>query len=194
MMKKRIVRMICVFAMGLMVITAIPTDSYAAKKPTEQGKYPTRKGMILVTPQNANWLAKTISVYKYIYTGEPLGHAGIVYSKSKTVEALKTVTKAENNWKKLKHVKRIYGLDVKKTNNTQDAKMADWCVKQVGKKYNYNYADVKTRKKFYCSHLIWAAWKDNYNINMNTWRYGAMVSPLELAKSDKTNTIYIYSK
>lgn len=43
MMKKRIVRMICVFAMGLMVITAIPTDSYAAKslqnkESTQQGK------------------------------------------------------------------------------------------------------------------------------------------------------------
>jgi len=65
-----------------------------------------------------------------------------------------------------------------------------WCKGKIGKPYNYNYLNVKTRKKFYCSQLVWAAFKDKYKINMNRSEYGAAVHPLELVASSETMLLY----
>ncbi|WP_349820066.1 hypothetical protein [Catenibacterium sp. RTP21428st1_D7_RTP21428_210409] len=52
------------------------------------------------------------------------------------------------------------------------------------------YYDVNTRSKFYCSQLVWAGFKDKYNVDLNTSQYGAAVHPLELVSSDKTMILY----
>lgn len=56
--------------------------------------------------------------------------------------------------------------------------------------YNYNYFNVKTRAKFYCSHLVWASFKDKYKIDLNTSAFGRAVHPLELVSTSKTRTVY----
>ena len=43
----------------------------------------------------------------------------------------------KNNWKSTK--KKVYGVTVKSTTAAQDAKAAQYCKNQVGKKYNLNY-------------------------------------------------------
>lgn len=63
-----------------------------------------------------------------------------------------------------------------------------------GKKYNFDYLDVNTRKKFYCSQLVWASYKDKFGIDLNTSAYGAAVHPMELVNNSKTVTQYTYSK
>ena len=101
---------------------------------TETGPYPTRRGVILVTPD----------AYKDLI---PTGHAAIVWSKKKVVESLSDgVGMHNNNWKTKK--KEIYGVTVASTDIGKDRSAALWCKKQIGKSYNFNYLNVKTRKKF----------------------------------------------
>lgn len=140
------------------------------------GTYPTRKGVILVTQDS----------YKNLL---PTGHSAIIYSKNYVVEATsKGVVKGKNNWNQVRRT--CFGVTVKATTKTQDAKAADWCYKQKSKPYNYNYLNVSTRKKFYCAQLIWAAFKDLYKIDLNMYYFGKAIHPVELINTSKTKIIY----
>ena len=156
---------------------AIIPDRKAAKK----NKYPTRKGVILVTSD----------AYKNLI---PTGHAAIVYDKKKVVESLSDgVQYGSNDWNNSKKV--TYAVTVRSTSAKQDRSVANWCKKQIGKKYNYNYFNTKTRKKFYCSQLVYAGYKDKYKVNLNTKTFavpklGNPIHPLEIVASKKTKTIY----
>lgn len=141
------------------------------------GTYPTRKGVILVTED------KYLDVF-------PLGHAAIVYSSSYVVEALpKGVIMGANNWYSSKDT--CYGVTVKGTTVAADGVVAEWCYRQIGKDYNYNFLDVDTRENFYCSQLVWAGFKDNCGIDLNTIAFLGAVHPMELVDTDETGTIYI---
>lgn len=125
-----------------------------------QGKYPQKAGMILTTKDNENSLAK---VFK-------LGHAAIVYKKNVVVESVaKGVTEGDNNWNIVK--KNVLAGNVKKTSDNVDKKVAKWCHKQIGKGYNFGFYNINTRKRFYCSHLVYAGFKDVAGINLNTSKY-----------------------
>jgi len=142
------------------------------------GSYPRRKGVILATAD----------AYKGLI---PTGHAAIVYSSRNVIEALggkQGVVKRSNNWYKTKRT--CWGVTVKKISAKKDAEAAEWCKKHLGKPYNYNYANVETRAKFYCSHLVWASFKDKYKIDLNTSAFGRAVHPLELVSTSKTRTVY----
>lgn len=168
---------ICLCLGAIMLFSASMTTKAAT---VQKGAYPTRTGVILVTPD----------AYKNLI---PTGHAAMVLNKSLVVESLSSgVVIRSNNWKSTK--KTVYGVTVKATTCAQDTKAAQWCTNQIGKPYNWNYFDTTTRKKFYCSHLIWAAYLDLYQINMNTNIFGKAVHPMELVYSSKTSTIYYYSK
>ena len=135
--------------------------------------YPTTKGRILVTGD----------AYKNLI---PTGHAAIVYSQNRVVEALSNgVVTGKNDWNKSKNT--CWGLYV---TEDQAKNVADWCYSQRGKPYNIKYYDVNTRSKFYCSRLIWAGFKDKYNVDLNTSQYGAAVHPIEFVSSDKTMILY----
>ena len=55
---------------------------------------------------------------------------------------------------------------------------------------------MSTRAKFYCSQLVWAAFLDNYNIDLNTMAFANStipsnpIHPMELVWTDETNLIY----
>ena len=76
------------------------------------------------------------------------------------------------------------------TTTAEDAAAADWCYNQIGKKYNINYFNTNTRDKFYCSQLVWAAFLDNYGIDLDTSKFFNAVHPAELVASEHTKTIY----
>lgn len=173
---RKLKKAICL-CLGAGMLLGSPVTSMAA---TQSGTYPTRKGTILVTPD----------AYKNLI---PTGHAAMVWNSSNVIESLSGgVGVHPNNWKTKK--KKIYGLTVKNTTTAQDKRAASWCKSQVGKKYNWNYFDVSTRKKFYCSQLVWASFKDLYNIDLNTSLFGKAIHPMELVNSNKTSIIYTYSK
>lgn len=142
------------------------------------GTYPTRKGVILATNTNASLGGATF-----------VGHAAIIYSANTVVESLsKGVTTGKNDWNSTKT--RCWGVTVKSTSAAQDANAANWCYNKRGCPYNYNFANVSTREKFYCSQLVWASFKDVCGVDLNTSTLGAIVTPMELVNTDKTNVIY----
>lgn len=141
------------------------------------GTYPTRYGVILVTEDK----------YKGLI---PTGHAAIIWTSTTVVESLSNgVTTGPNDWNTSKNT--CYGITVSGTTTAQDNAASNWCYKQIGKPYNYNYLDKNTRTKFYCSQLIYAAYLDNYNINIDTSAFVTAVHPMELVNSSNTYTIYI---
>ncbi|MDD4113057.1 MAG: YiiX/YebB-like N1pC/P60 family cysteine hydrolase [Herbinix sp.] len=150
------------------------------------GTYPTRKGVILVTGDK----------YKGII---PLGHAAIIYSAAYVVESVSEgVVVGRNNWNTTRET--CYGVTVNGTTASQDAQAANYCYQQLNKPYNFNYYDMGTRGKFYCSHLVWSSFKDLFGIDMNTSAYdirigsiviATAIHPLEIVDTNKTYTIYV---
>ena len=182
-MKKSIFKTWKCMLIALMICVAAGSVSTFAA--TVEGTYPTQKGTILVTSD-------------YSYGVVPSGHAAIVWDENHVVEAQTSgVMWGKNNW--MSNRSEIYGLDVKGTSDAQDAAAADWCAQQIGKPYNYNFLNKTTRDSFYCSQLVWAAFKDLYNIDLSnvglsplTWT--TAVHPMELVNSDKTETIFYFHK
>ena len=142
------------------------------------GTYPTRRGVILVTAD----------CYKGLI---PTGHAAIVASSTEVIESLSDgVQYGLNNWYITKDT--CYGVTCGSTSVNQDSCTVNRIEQQgyIGLPYNYNYLNVATRSKFYCSQLVWAAYKDALGIDLNTSTYGDAVHPLELVDTSKTVTIY----
>lgn len=155
----------------------ISTDSTTTSKPSS---YSTRKGVILVTADL------------------PLGHSAIVYSSNQVVESISSgVSWGKNNWYATKN--SVAQSTCKSTSAAQDASAADWCKGQLGKPYNPDFYNMATRKKFYCSQLVWASFNDKYSIDLNTNAYDLFVfgvkvaraiAPVELASNNKVYVIY----
>lgn len=62
------------------------------------------------------------------------------------------VTTGPNDWNTSKP--SCYGISVKGTTVDEDNEESNWCYRQLGKPYNYNYFNVSTRKKFYCCNTL----------------------------------------
>jgi len=157
--------------------------SFNIKKNLKIGAYPKRAGVILITQSGS--LARIV------------GHAGIVYSKNNVIESLERgVCVGANNWATSK--KRVAAATSTYTTCAQDKKVAMWCARQVGKKYNFNYYSMSTRKKFYCSQLVWAGFKDVLGINLNTSAYDikklTAIGPFEFVRRDTSKLFLIYMK
>lgn len=149
----------------------------ASASVASSGTYPTRYGVILITEDK----------FKGII---PTGHAAIIWTSTTVVESLSNgVTTGPNDWNTSKST--CYGITVSGTTTAQDNAASNWCYKQIGKPYNYNYLDKNTRTKFYCSQLVYAAFLDNYNINIDTSAFVTAVHPMELVDSSNTYTIYV---
>ncbi|MCR5609922.1 MAG: hypothetical protein K6G26_12760 [Lachnospiraceae bacterium] len=147
------------------------------------GTYPTRKGVILVTQSGS--------------VGKVLGHAAIVYSASTVVESLpKGVVLGNNDWNLTKS--NVAAVTVKNTTVSQDRTIANYCYGKIGARYNYNYYDMASRKLFYCSHLVWAGYKDVYGIDLNTSAYDTLtkkaIGPFEFVRESGKQIFPVYFK
>ena len=147
------------------------------------GTYPTRKGVILVTSTG-----KVANV---------VGHSAIIYSSGYIIESVeKGVVISRNNWKTKK--KNMAAVTVRDTTIEQDKKVSDWCLKQKGKKYNYNYYSINSKGSYYCSQLIWAGYKNLYKINLNTKKYDVgknkAIGPYEFVSTSSSLMYPIYMK
>lgn len=148
----------------------VSTDSF--------GWYPTRNGVILVTPD----------AYKNLI---PTGHAGIIWdgSNGKIIEALAAgVVIGNNDWNITKS--ECFGVTVSGLTVEQDNEASNYCKKRIYSPYNYNYMYPWTRMSFYCSQLVYAAFLDKYDVNLDTVAYLQAVHPMELVNTSKTYTIY----
>lgn len=138
------------------------------------GTYPTRYGVILVTTDNTTF-------------GINHGHAGIIWTSTTTVESLSNgVTRMPNTWNN--YYNTVYGVTCSSTTASQDNDASNWCNAQVGKPYNYVFTDTSTRSRFYCSHLVWAAFKDKFGVNLDD--DGGIIWPVDLVNTKNTYIIY----
>ncbi|MDR1430894.1 MAG: hypothetical protein LBI99_02100 [Propionibacteriaceae bacterium] len=174
--------------------TAILCVGLAVPQAQAASAYPTRKGVILVTtdPWVSSWGVN-------FFTG--FGHSATIYNKDYVVESVsKGVVKGRNDWKSSR--KKVTAVTTYGTTAAQDAATADWAYGKIGKPYNFNFYDMGNRSKFYCSHLIWAAYKDKYKLDLNTSQYDinvlgvkkSAIAPTELISTSKTYTVYTQSR
>ncbi|MFD1427048.1 YiiX/YebB-like N1pC/P60 family cysteine hydrolase [Kroppenstedtia sanguinis] len=127
-------------------------------------------------------------------SGKLVGHAGIIHPDSTkyTVESYpgkgKGVKKHKNNWTKrgYKHLKKMY---VKKASKTKHKAAAKYAKSKIGKPYNYNFVSKEATKKYYCSQLVWQAWKKKGGKNLD-YDGGPSVWPVDLIKSKHTVAYY----
>ena len=82
---------------------------------------------------------------------------------------------------------KVYGATVHGTTVKQDASAADDAYSYLGRPYNFNFFNTLTTDKFYCSQLVYRAYLDTTNIDLNYG--GGIVFPYDLIKTDKTYTI-----
>lgn len=145
------------------------------------GTYPTRKGVILVTNEK----------YKGII---PLGHAAIIFNYNTIVHSVENgVVEGNNNWNK--KTADVWVTTVKGTTTAQDALAADYCFQQKSKPYNYAFASIDRDDAFYCSRLVYMAFKVKCNINLNTSQYDGSptsksIHPYELRDGPNVSVIY----
>ena len=136
--------------------------------------YPTRAGVILVTTDGS--------------FGSLVGHAGIIWTSKTTIESFPStgVGKHRNTWNY--RYNKVWAVTTRQLNAHQENAVSNWCANQVGKPYNWNFAITDARDRFYCSHLVYAGFLDNYNLNLN---YGYwIVFPYDLVRTNNTYVIY----
>ncbi|MDR6226168.1 YiiX/YebB-like N1pC/P60 family cysteine hydrolase [Desmospora profundinema] len=123
--------------------------------------------------------------------GGLVGHAGIIHPDTvkSTVESYpdKGVHKRKNNWTKrgYSNVRKMY---VKKENKDTHKKAAKFAKKQIGKPYNKTFNKKNRTDKYYCSQLVWKAWKKQGKDLDNDG--GPTVWPVDLVKSEYTKNYY----
>ncbi|MCC8023025.1 MAG: hypothetical protein LIO46_04500 [Clostridiales bacterium] len=143
------------------------------------GSYPTRPGVILVTPNNAS------------ISGAPfVGHAAIVYGENVVIESLLAgVVTGKNGWNNESKKSQVYGVTANRTSVSDDVAAANWCYKQLGKPYNFNFTDYNRTDKYYCSQLIYRCFKDCFALRLKPL-LSQYVAPMHLVDSSLTSTIY----
>ncbi|MCV9948929.1 YiiX/YebB-like N1pC/P60 family cysteine hydrolase [Paenibacillus sp. BT-177] len=117
------------------------------------------------------------------------GHAAIVSLLSgKTVESFPAdgVQYHTNDWRGRSNV---YGMSVKGASGSQYRAAAQYAANQIGKPYNWNFVNPWTEAKFYCSQLVWKAWKTQ-GIDVDYITIDPIVTPMEIAKSGNTSIYY----
>lgn len=128
------------------------------------------------------------------------GHAAIVHTdSSRTIESVPAwfdTSKKDGVWfypNDWKSRSKVYGVRVKGANSTHYTNAAKYAIQQANlrKKYNLNFFDKGTTKSFYCSQLVWRAWKnqgfDIDRMNLGDWE---PVSPAELVGGGNTYVFY----
>ncbi len=136
--------------------------------------YPIKKGSILVTDDGS--------------LGSLVGHAGIVYSPTKTIESFPDggVAYYDNDWNT--RYKTVYGAEVINISSEESDDAAERAKQYIGKPYNWNFMRPNTVNSFYCSQLVYRAYMDATEININ--RNGWVVFPIDLIKSKYTTLVY----
>lgn len=121
------------------------------------------------------------------------GHAAIVHNDPNyTIESFPDggVRVYKNDWASKS---KVYGVRVKGASGADYTNAASYAITQANlrKPYNWNFFNKGTTDSFYCSQLVWRAWKNQgYEVdrmNLGDWE---PVSPAELVGGDETYVFY----
>lgn len=114
------------------------------------------------------------------------GHAGIVSSTNLCIESFKEgVGWYYNDWDT--RYDKVFEYRVNYSGG-QNVRAAAYAEKQVGDPYNYNFFNVWTESKFYCSQLVWRAWYEN-GADLDGLSNG-VVAPVDLTHANNATIIY----
>ena len=110
---------------------------------------------------------QTIESYAKLFS--PIGKAGVqIY---------------DNTWKSKKNTFLVRPIGAK---HADYLKAARYARKQVGKPYSFSFFNKEKKDAFYCSQLVWRAWREaGKNIGENPQFKGA-VFPLDILQSPNT--------
>lgn len=163
------------------------------------GLYPRTKGDIIVTDMLLSFQKETKS-----WTG----HAGIVYTTDKAVEAFPdsetgknpTVDTHRNNWETRYPQRKLYGLKVKNATTAQRYSAADYCIgrKKSAKCYKL-LSNTIDSTYVNCSSLIYHGYFNSSKIHLIPKTYvnpttgftnASIVTPLSLTASNHVTTTY----
>lgn len=137
-----------------------------------------------------------VALRKYNPSFPVVGHAGIVarnfdetiesHPKNASPTGVDGVSYYPNKWGS-----KPGALLVRPYNVTTQQYLAatDFAVSKIGCKYNWNFFNTTTTKRYYCSQLVWQAWKAaGVNTNVGTFPDG-IVSPADLVNSKTTYVV-----
>ncbi|MGW9529729.1 YiiX/YebB-like N1pC/P60 family cysteine hydrolase [Paenibacillus terrae] len=117
------------------------------------------------------------------------GHAGIVSNTNGyTIESFPAdgVQYHTNDWGSRTN---IYAMHVKGASSSNYTGAASYAYTKIGKPYNWNFVNPWSEDKFYCSQLVWKAWKTQ-GIDVDYITIDPIVTPMEIAKSGNTSIYY----
>lgn len=123
------------------------------------------------------------------------GHAGIVAVSPHFYSVVESnpgtgVTIEYGDWVK-RFGTRTVQVGVSSTTVDADYLAAAWAVQQKGKPYGDFYnTGLSDRSKFYCSQLVYAAYKDVCGVNLDTLAWTGVIHPMELVDNDKVTKIF----
>lgn len=160
------------------------------EKMSQEPIHPDEKNYSRAPMGNWSWRPGVICIDNSTTSGFTHGHVGIVaptkYDNS-IVEAVPDgVRIKKGEWTKGK----IWQVSVKATTAEQDNSVAWWAAGKEGKPYHKNFVDTTPRDRFYCSHLVWAAYKDVTGVDIGKGRWLSIIFPYELMNTKDTKLIY----
>ena len=152
------------------------------KRVSTTGAWTWRDGVICVTDSYASvdWFNN--------------GHAGIVaaapYYRA-TIEANPNVgvQVRYGDWASRFPSKNVWQAGVHATTVQQDHDAAVWAATQLGKPYKFP-TTLGNRDAYYCSHLVYAAYKDTAGVNLDTIKWPGFIHPFELLDTSNVSIVY----
>ena len=160
-------------------------DTESNKKNNSQymsGTWSWRDGIICITESNIS------GAFNH-------GHAGIMGiapDYNMTYEAIPNygVVAMNGNYPVRYPNKNVWQADVTSTSDLMDQNAATWAKQRIGYPYQFPVT-LSNRSKFYCSHLVYAAYKDVTGVDLDTSAFPGFIHPFELFSSPQTTVTYL---
>ena len=156
------------------------------EKSSTQGSWSWRDGVICIRDSYA-FLAN--------YDNGHAGIVGIAPNYYCVIEANpgSGVENVYGAWHENNPSAHVYQVGVTNTTVEEDAEAAEWADDQVGKNYGYPIITLLSdRTKYYCSHLVYAAYLDVCNVDLNTSSYPGLIHPYEILNNAQVTRIFTY--
>lgn len=125
------------------------------------------------------------------------GHAGIVgaapyYDSVIEANPGEGVKAKYGAWTDRTGFHHVYQAGEISTTEVQGQKAAVWAGGKIGTPYKLERYRLNRRDVFYCSHLVYAAYKDTYGVDLDTTAWSGSIHPLELLSSPMEETTFEY--
>ncbi len=95
-------------------------------------------------------------------------HAGIVYDSTQVIEAQAEGVVLENLSKWYNAYDSFWVKRIKNSSYAMTLAARNYAYSKLGYPYNYNFFDYKNTSRFYCTSLVYRAWRSGAGINLDS--------------------------